>query len=146
MCTVVASTSACPAPPPGPPPPTLWPQPVSCASPVIVPFAARSNSTQPQKSPRSFPQKVGLSQLNDRPTCHVSWLDPPPYAPADEANPADSATAAASAANITNKRRITLPFFRTVRAGTKRARWLTMGRVAHLGALENHPRRPPSGC
>src|SRR5262245_5580608 len=103
MCTLVASTAACPAPPPGPPPPTLWPQPVSWASPVIVPSAARSNSTQPQKPPRSLPQKDGLLQLNDSPTCHVSWLAPPPYAPAEAANPTANAAAAERAARATSK-------------------------------------------
>src|SRR6266542_1655310 len=107
MCTLVASTSACPA-----PPPRLWPQPVSCASPVIVPSTARSNSTHPQKPPRSFPQKDGLLQLNDKPTCQVSWLAPPPYAPADEANPDASAAAAASAANSRNERLIEPPLSR----------------------------------
>src|SRR6266480_3816115 len=73
MCALVMSTSARPA-PPEPPPPVKWWHPVSCASPVIVPLAKRSNSTHPQKPPRSFgPQKDGLLQLPEIPTCHVSW-------------------------------------------------------------------------
>src|SRR6266513_2981486 len=111
MCAAVMSRFVWPAPAlPGPPPPTLWPQAVSWASPVIVPSTVeRSNSTQPQKPPRSLPQKDGLSQLNERPTCHVSWPDPPPYAPADAAKPPASAAAATSAARSSKVRRIETP-------------------------------------
>jgi len=77
MCALVMSTSAWPA-PAEPPPPRKWEQPVSCASPVIDPSANRSNSTQPQKPPSSSPQKDGLLQLPEIPTCHVSWRAPPP--------------------------------------------------------------------
>jgi hypothetical protein len=45
---------------------------------VWVPSAERSNSTQPQKPPVSSPHKAGLLQLNEIPTCHMSWLAPPP--------------------------------------------------------------------
>src|SRR5438552_5317649 len=101
----VMSTSACSA-PKEPAPPIPWPQPVTCSSPVIVPSAKRSNSTQPQKPPSSglpvsgFWQNddVGLLQLPETPICHVSWLAPPPQAHADEANPAATAAAPASAA------------------------------------------------
>src|SRR5215467_6948847 len=66
---LVMSTEKCCAPPPGPP--CRWPQPVSSAS----PRPPLSNSTQPQKPPRLVaPQTEGLSQLNDRPTCHNAVL------------------------------------------------------------------------
>src|SRR5206468_10395804 len=107
MCALVMSTSAWPA--PAPPPPSVWKQNACCASPVIVPSAKRSNSAQPQKPPSSSPQKDGLLQLPEKPICHMSWLAPPPYAPADEAKPAASAAATANAATIKSERRITLP-------------------------------------
>src|SRR5213592_949809 len=69
MCALVMSTSAWPA--PAPPPPSVWKQNACCASPVIVPSAKRSNSTQPQKPPSSSPQKDGLLQLPEIPICHV---------------------------------------------------------------------------
>src|SRR5881396_3624897 len=98
------STSACSA-PKEPAPPVPCPQPVTCSSPVIVPLEKRSNSIQPQKPPSSglpvsgfwHKKNDGLLQLNDSPTCHVSWLAPPPYAPAGEASGPASAAAATSA-------------------------------------------------
>src|SRR5947207_8366719 len=99
------STDSGPAPAlPGPPPPVVWPQHVSCASPHVW-SPARSNSTQPQKPPSSGspcgPWHIGedgLSQLNDRPTCHVSCVAPPPYADAEATKiAADVATAPSTA-------------------------------------------------
>src|SRR5207247_4783042 len=104
MCALVMSTSAWPA--PAPPPPSVWKQNAVCASPVIVPLAKRSNSTQPQKPPSSSPQKDGLLQLPEKPICHRSWLATPPYAPADEADPAATTIAAASVATLTMDRRV----------------------------------------
>jgi hypothetical protein len=65
-----------------------------------------ANSTQPQKPPVSPAQSVRLLQLNESPICHMSWLAPPPYAPADEA----SAAAETSAATITNNVALLSPF------------------------------------
>src|SRR6266700_8191025 len=104
------SISTEPWPAPAPPPPTVWKQKALWASPqVCVPSAERSNSTQPQSPPvpsAMSPHRAGLLQLNENPICHMSWLAPPPYAPADEANPTASTTAQTSAATIVSKRRI----------------------------------------
>src|SRR6266511_4765615 len=93
------SISIEPWPAPAPPPPTVWKQKASSASPqVCVPSAERSNSTQPQKPPVPSGQTAGsgLLQLKDKPICHMSWLAPPPYAPADEAKTAAKATSEAT--------------------------------------------------
>src|SRR2546422_11777432 len=75
---LVTSMDICAA-PAKPPPPTEWKQPVNSASPQVCwPSAERSNSTQPQKPARLAPQKSGLLQLNEIPTCHMSWVAPPP--------------------------------------------------------------------
>src|SRR6266704_3581265 len=106
------SCEVCPA--PAPPPPTVWKQNANSASPQVwVPSAERSSSAQPQKPPvppkSGVLQIDGLLQLNDSPTCHMSWLAPPPYAPAGKAVPATPAKASMATRDTrTISRRTTL--------------------------------------
>src|SRR6266508_770158 len=104
------STETWTAPAP-PPPPRVWKHPEPSTSPqVAVPSAERSNSAQAQKPPRLAPQKSALLQLNEMPTCHMSWSAPPPYAPAVAVVPTIRAAETASDAMTNRIRRIELSF------------------------------------
>src|SRR6266498_4008408 len=93
---------------PAPPPPRVWKHPEPSTSPQVwVPSAERSNSAQAQKPPR-LGQKSGLLQLNEMPTCHMSWLAPPPYAAAVDAVPTIRAAETTSDAITNRTRRIDL--------------------------------------
>src|SRR6266498_2899811 len=64
----------------------------------------------PPPPPRLAPQKSALLQLNEMPTCHMSWSAPPPYAPAVAVVPTIRAAETATDAMTNRIRRIELSF------------------------------------